>query len=125
MYNVVTEAVVAYIKAQYDCAPEFLWARTPNNAAIRHRENRKWFAALMLALPLKHLGLTNGGCADVINLKCDPRMIGSLVDGKRYFPGYHMNKEHWITVLLDGSIPAGEICPLIDLSFDLTAQKKR
>lgn len=125
MYGAVTEAVVAYIKAQYGCEPEFLWARTPNNAAIRHRENRKWFAALMLALPLRHLGLPDSGSTDVINLKCDPRMIGSLVDGKRYFPGYHMNKEHWLTVRLDGSIPAEEVFPLIDLSFDLTAHKKR
>lgn len=58
--------------------------------------------------------------AQIFDLKCAPLMIGSLLDGERFFPGYHMNKEHWITVLPDGSVPAAEIFPLIDLNYVLT-----
>jgi len=119
-----TDAVLAYIKEQYDSEPEYLWARSPNNAAIRHRDSKKWFAALLLELPRKTLGLPGEGRVDILNVKCDPLMKGSLLDGRRFLPGYHMNKEHWITVLLDGSVPAGEIFPLIDMSFQLTEKKK-
>ena len=124
-YGKTTAAVVEYIKTKFDSAPEFLWARTPNNAAFRYRGNRKWFAALLMDLPGQTLGLPEPGRVDVLNLKCDPRMIGSVVDGKRYLPGYHMNKEHWISVLLDGSVPADEIFLLIDMSYSLISEKKR
>jgi predicted DNA-binding protein (MmcQ/YjbR family) len=55
-----------------------------------------------------------------INLKCDPDealMLRDIFDA--VLPGYHMNKRHWNTVLLDGSIPRGEIERMIDSSFDL------
>ena len=121
-YSGTTADVLSYIKANFGADPEFLWAKTPNTAAFRHYRTRKWFAALLLDLPRKTLGLSEPGRVDILNLKCDPLMIGSLMDGKRFLPGYHMNKEHWITVLLDGSIPPEEIFPLIDLSYALTGK---
>ena len=124
-YADTTGRVVAHIQQRYGAEPEFLWSRSPNNAALRHNGTRKWFAALLLDLPYQTLGLSLPGTVDVINLKCDPKLIGSLLDGRRYLPGYHMNKEHWISLLLDGSIPPEDIVPLIELSFDLTSPKKR
>lgn len=123
VYSGTTAEVIDYIKRKYNTNPEFLWARTPNNAAFRHSGNKKWFAALLLDTPRKNLGLSGEGRVDILDLKCHPLMIGSLLDGKRYLPGYHMNKEHWITLLLDGSIPLNEITPLIDLSYDLVDKK--
>ena len=124
-YSQMVSQVLDYIKGEYDCEPEFLWARTPNNAAFRHQGNKKWFAALLLDTPREKLGLSGGGGVDILDLKCDPRMIGSLVDGKGYLPGYHMNKEHWLTVLLDGTVPLGDICGLIDMSYGLTCIKRK
>ena len=123
-YGAVTSEVIGYIKSKYDSEPEFLWKRTPNNAVFRHQGNRKWFAALLLDMPREKLGLVESGKVDVLNLKCDPLLLGSLLDGKRYLPGYHMNKEHWITLLLDGSIPLHEIFELIDMSRRLTCKKE-
>ncbi|MCI9221555.1 MAG: MmcQ protein, partial [Lachnospiraceae bacterium] len=40
-------------------------------------------------------------------------------------PAYHMNKEHWITVLLDGTVEESKVCGLIDVSFAATASKKK
>lgn len=122
-YSKITAEIVEYIKAEFDVEPEFLWARTPNNAAFRNDRNKKWFAALLMDLPGKNLGLAVPERADVLNLKCDPLMIGSLLDGNRILPGYHMNKEHWISVLLDGSIAPQEIFPLIDMSYRLIDEK--
>lgn len=55
-----------------------------------------------------------------MNLKCDPDEAIMLRDlFASVHPGYHMNKRHWNTVVLDDSIPRGEIERMIDNSFDL------
>ena len=61
------------------------------------------------------------------NLKCDPDealILRDIFSGVT--PGYHMNKRHWNTVFLDGSIPKGEIERMIDCSYSLVikAMKK-
>lgn len=57
------------------------------------------------------------------NLKCDPdeaQFLRSMFEA--VLPGYHMNKQHWNTVVLDGSIPRGEIERMIDRSFGLVVK---
>lgn len=59
-----------------------------------------------------------------INLKCDPSK--SIEIRERYssvVPGYHMNKKHWNTVLVDGTVPDKEIFAWIDHSYSLVARK--
>ncbi len=124
MYSAMVTELLGCIKAQYGAEPEFLWASSPDSAAIRNARNRKWFAALMLDMPRKTLGLEGEGRVDIINLKCDPLMRGSVTDGRRILPGYHMNKEHWISVLLDGSVPMDEVCQLVDLSYAIIDKKR-
>ena len=60
-----------------------------------------------------------------INLKCDPPLAIELRE--RYssvIPGYHMNKKHWNTVLLDGTIPDNEVFRWIHHSYDLVKKTK-
>lgn len=114
-----SEIILKYIKEKYDVEPEFLWEKSPENAVFRHKKTLKWFGALLVAKK-KSLDIDGEGSAEILDLKCDPILIGTLIDGKRYLPGYHMNKEHWITLVLDSSIPTYEIFDLIDMSFELT-----
>ena len=59
-----------------------------------------------------------------MNLKCDPQEAALLRDiFPAVIPGYHMSKIHWNTVILDGSIPKGEIQRMIDNSFMLVVSK--
>ena len=61
-----------------------------------------------------------------MNLKCDPdeaEFLRSMFEA--VLPGYHMNKRHWNTVVLDGSIPRGEIERMIDRSFGLVVKSLR
>ena len=62
---------------------------------------------------------------DVVNLKCDPILTGSLRSDKGIFPAYHMNKSNWISVALDGSVSADKIKMLLDMSYELTSPKIR
>ncbi|MCW5876254.1 MAG: MmcQ/YjbR family DNA-binding protein [Anaerolineales bacterium] len=59
-----------------------------------------------------------------INLKCDPQDALALrAAHPAITPGYHMNKKHWNTLLLDGSLPDELVLELIDQSYDLVAAK--
>ena len=59
-----------------------------------------------------------------MNLKCDPEEAQFLRDMfAAVRPGYHMNKTHWNTVILDGSIPPGEIERMVDRSYGLVVRK--
>ncbi|MCX6875974.1 MAG: MmcQ/YjbR family DNA-binding protein [Verrucomicrobia bacterium] len=64
-----------------------------------------------------------GDFPPAINLKCDPARALDLRDQHPAIrPGYHMNKTHWNTVVLDGSLPAALIRELIDHSYDLVVR---
>ena len=104
----------------YNAEPEYPWMKYPRYEVFRHRGNRKWFA-LILDVPKNKLGLPETDILDVVNFKCSPLLIGSLLDGKSFFPAYHMSKENWITVALDGSVSDEQIKTLLDWSYEATA----
>ena len=110
--------VIQYAREKYQDELEFLWQRFSENAILRRKDNKKWYAAL-LVLQKKKLGLDEAGVVDIIDLRGKPDDISALVDGQKYFPGYHMNKKHWFTICLDGSVPVEEIYCRIDESFAL------
>lgn len=119
------EKVFAYIKKKYKTSPEYPWAKYDRNAVFRHSDNKKWFA-LEMSVGREKLGLSGCGYVDVLNLKIDDRMFRDmLVQEDGIFPAYHMNKEHWITVLLDGTVEEGKVYDLIDTSFAATASAKK
>ena len=78
----------------------------------------------MRVLPEK-LGLTGEEAFDVMDIKCSTIMIGSLLSTKGFLPAYHMNKNHWISIVLDDSVPDDQILPLLELSYDSVAPKRR
>ncbi|WP_084300295.1 MmcQ/YjbR family DNA-binding protein [Microvirgula aerodenitrificans] len=112
-------AVVNYVNNKYQVGPDYPWSQYPSYAALRHHGTDKWFALLM-NVPRNKLGLEGTDSVDVVNVKCRPEIVGSLRLKHGYLPAYHMNKEHWLTVLLDNTVPEKEIFELIDDSYLLT-----
>ena len=111
-----------YLADTYSSDGEHLFAKHPSFLVFRHNGNRKWFAVIM-DIPRKNLGLTGEGEISVVNLKCDPRLIGTFREEPGIFPGWHMNKVHWLSVALDGTVEDEKIKFLVDMSYELT--KKR
>ncbi|CAK7033194.1 MmcQ/YjbR family DNA-binding protein [Saezia sanguinis] len=111
--------VLAYVQKKYNIQPDYPWRGHPSYAVLRHAANKKWFGVVM-SVSKSRLGLAGEGRIDVINLKCRPELIGVLRLTPGFLPAYHMNKEHWLTVVLDGTVPEEEIFDLVDLSFTLT-----
>ena len=73
----------------------------------------------------KTLGIPRDGRTNILNVKCDPLMAGSLLAQPCFLPAYHMNKGKWITVLLDGSTDREQVMALVDMSYHLTLGPER
>ena len=59
-----------------------------------------------------------------VSLKCEPELAEALRRAHpAVLPGYHLNKRHWNTVIIDGSLPDETICELIEDSYDLVVGK--
>lgn len=84
------KALDKYIKNVYRVIAEFPWLSAPNFAVYRHQSNNKWFAVIM-EIPKAKLGIEEEGNINIINLKSDPLLIGSLILNKGILPAYHMN----------------------------------
>ena len=109
----------SYLADTYSTQGEHLFAKYPSFLVFRHNGNRKWFSVIM-DIPRKNLGLSGEGEISVVNLKCDTRLIGSFREEPGIFPGWHMNKAHWLSVALDGTIADKMIKILVDMSYELT-----
>ena len=101
----------SFIAENFGVDADYPWVRYPTHAVFRHGDNRKWFA-LIMDVPRNRLGLQGAEPLAVLNVKCDPFLIGSLREEPGCFPAYHMSKDTWITVALDGSVADGTIAML-------------
>ena len=109
------DEIYRYIKEKYNVSPEYLWEDTPDAAIFRHEENKKWFALIM-----------NVKDEEYLNLKTAPDYSELLRKSYNYIiPAYHMNKEHWNTVIINKDIDEKLIYELIDQSYELTKNKSK
>ena len=114
------EELIRYVYETYSTDAEYPW--NDENFIFRHQENRKWFAVAM-RVPYRRLGLDREGTVDIVNVKCGPLLMGSYREQPGILPGYHMNKEHWLTILHDGSAKDELVKELLEISFDMTNRK--
>jgi len=117
------DKIFKYAAEKYDTQPEYLWERTPDAAVLRHSDNRKWYGIIM-TVARKKLGLPGEGSVDILDIKTDSLLAGSLRLKEGILPGYHMNKGSWITLLLDGTLGEDDIFSLLDMSYELTSGGK-
>ncbi|QFT95475.1 hypothetical protein FIU86_21660 (plasmid) [Roseovarius sp. THAF9] len=115
----VRNDVIAYGKEEYSVEPDRPFEKYPSFFVLRHKDNDKWFA-LVMDVPAHRIGLEGDRSIDILDIKADPDEIGALRKKVGFFPAYHMNKEHWLTVILDGTVELDEIKRLIDRSFTLS-----
>ena len=111
--------IFAYAKEKFDTEPDYPWFKYPDYAVLRHEGDGKWYGIIM-SVPRIKLGLTGKGYAEILDLKCEPALNSLLRSQQGILPAYHMNKKHWITIVLNSPFPKEEIYNLINLSYDLT-----
>ena len=114
--------IFVWCKQQYDVEPDYPW--NDWNAVLRHKDNRKWFG-LVLEVKGNKLGMDTEKMVDLLNIKCDPMLIGSLLLRRGFFPAYHMNKDNWVSILLDAPENDEKIKSLLDMSYEMTRSRKK
>ncbi|WP_225352195.1 MmcQ/YjbR family DNA-binding protein [Limosilactobacillus equigenerosi] len=90
----------------------------PDYVIFRHQRNRKWFALVMEVAGDK-LGRPSHELKLIVNVKIDPTEIEILTQGVGFYPAYHMNKQHWVSIDL-AVVESTTVLDLIAQSFSLT-----
>lgn len=118
------ERVLRFAEESFGTQPEYLWADTPEAAVLRHPNSKKWYGILM-RVPRDRLGLEGSSCVDVLNVKCGPLLLGSLLAEPGFLPAYHMSKSHWASILLNGTVADEAVFSLLELSYAAVAPKPK
>lgn len=117
------EKIFEYAKKHFGSEPEYLWKSDSESCILRNKSNKKWYAVIMKVSKEK-LGLTGNEKIYIINVKCDPIMTGSFATQKGFLPAYHMNKEHWISIIIDYAKDS-QIFDMLHNSFDIVNKKHK
>ena len=112
----------AYICDVYGVKLERPFADDQSIVVFRHEGNRKWFAAVM-SIKASRLGIESDRMIEIVNLKCNVELTAELCEEDGIYPGYHMSKRYWISVVLDAATDDELLYSLIEESYDLTRTK--
>ena len=112
-----------YCLNTYGTSPDYPFDEDFETAVLRHVSNRKWYAIAM-KVSRRKFTFESDEVIDVVNLKLPTEMFGSFGAAEGVYPAYHMNKLHWISVLLPDA-PDDMIRFLVNVSFEATKDKKK
>lgn len=113
-----TNRIAKLITDKYKDSPEFMWEKFPNFGIFKNPNNAKWYAAIM-NIDKNKLDDENGE-VEIINVKLEESKVKELVNKKGFYKAYHMNKNNWITIILDDTISDEEIMDYIRESHKFT-----
>ena len=113
---------INYLQQEYICDVDYPWEKYPDYVVIRRRDNQKWFAGIF-AIKGYQLGQDTNEPTDVVNLKCEPDLIPTLIRESGIYPAYHMNKQHWISVDIERYEDIEKLKMLVDMSYQLVGKK--
>ncbi len=117
------EDILEFVKTPPDTICDNPFNEDFMTTVLRHKTTKKWFGILLKA-PTQKVGVKGEGEVEVLNLKCDPVLAKGLFEAYGgIMPAYHMNKYHWITVVLESDVPFDEVKGLVELSYSLTKKK--
>ena len=117
------QAFLDYCLDTYGIAADYPFDEDFETAVFRHANNRKWYA-IMMRVSRRKFGIDSDEVVDVVNLKLPLEIFGSFGAADGVYPAYHMNKLHWISVLLpDATDDLIEF--LVNASYEATKDKKK
>ena len=114
---------LSYCLDTYSTSPDYPFDDWMESAVLRHADNKKWYA-IALRVSRRKFGFESDEIIDVVNLKLPTEMFGSFGASDGVDPAYHMNKLHWISVLLPDA-PDDVVQFLVNVSFEATKDKRK
>ncbi len=115
------QAFLEYCLNTYGTSPDYPFDEDFLTAVLRHGDSRKWYAIVM-RVSRRKFGFDSDEVIDVVNLKLPTEMFGAFGMADGVYPAYHMNKLHWISVLLPDA-PDDVVSFLTNASFEATRNK--
>ena len=112
-----------YCLNTYGTPPDYPFDDWMESVVFRHADNKKWYA-IVLRVSRRKFGFDSDEGIDVVNLKLPTEMFGSFGAADGVYPAYHMNKLHWISVLLP-DVPDDTVKFLVNVSFEATKDKRK
>ena len=116
--------LMEYCERKFGTEPEAPWEDSPDAYTFKTAKRNKWYA-LFMTIPYKSLGLVAKGTLDVVNIKLPPEKVLDLIDRVHFYPAYHMNKKHWITIVLDKEVDEPLVQHLLEESYGLVEKLKK
>ena len=116
-------SLLEYCLCTYGTSPDYPFDEDFETAVLRHGDNRKWYA-LVMKVSRRKFGFDSDEVIAVVNLKLPTEMFGSFGAADGIYPAYHMNKLHWISVLLPDA-PDDVVKFLVNVSFEATKASKK
>ena len=110
---------------KYGNEPEFLWEKTPGSGIFRNPESKKWYLAILDVDRSKIQDGQKGQkdkkeLVEIALIKLSPDKVERITKQEHFYPGWHMNKKYWITVILDDTVADDKIMQLIEESHGFT-----
>lgn len=119
-----SERIAEMIRMRYGDRPDFPWKKYPGYGVFRNHENKKWYG-IIVAIPKNKLdGRKDGAVIEVINVKIPPEKGKKFCGTEGIYPAWHMNKKSWVSLILDDTLPDGQIMEFLYESYRLTQKKK-
>lgn len=119
----IREDYFKMLHEQFNCEADYPFEGDFVTAVFRHPDSLKWFAIVM-TVEAKKLGIGAFGELDIVNMKCSAEDRDRLKGCENVLPAYHMNKKHWISIILDEQEDFDEkLLYLTQRSYELTAKK--
>ena len=115
------QTFLEYCLNTYGTSPDYPFDENFETAVLRHADNKKW-SAIVMKVSRRKFGLDSDEVIDVVHLKLPTEMFGSFGAADGVYPAYHMNKLHWISVLLPDA-PDDVVQFLLNASFEATKSK--
>ena len=116
--------LMEYCERKFGTEPEAPWEDSPDAYTFKTAKRNKWYA-LFMTIPYKSLGLAAKGTLDVVNIKLPPEKVLDLIDRVHFYPAYHMNKKHWITIVLNKEVDEPLVQQLLEESYGLVEKLKK
>lgn len=112
------QMAIEYVRKKYGDELEFLWTKFPDNAVWRRKDNQKWYGAI-LTVNGRKIGLNTDKIVEIIDLRMEAANRDHILSREHYYPGWHMNKKSWYTLVLDDCISDEEMQLRITESYEL------
>jgi predicted DNA-binding protein (MmcQ/YjbR family) len=116
--------IAKHILNNYGDYPQFLWKKFPGYGVFKNASNKKWYG-IISNIDYSKINKTKTGEIEVINLKLDEKIIIKLLKEKGFYPAWHMNKQTWITLILNETLTDDTVMKYVEQSYKYTIGEQK